>query len=192
MTLHAMIDLETLATTDDAAITQIGLVFFNEGGPLEDVEHEWVLDPTFQTDRRVDADTMRWHLDDRLRIDQLKRSYSTLGKLPWRALEELVRTIVSHRPKLIWAKSPSFDLRILAHAMREHRIADLPWGFWQERDVRTAFDFLELATGEKPALKKTHRAIDDAYEQAEWVAKALRLAGSGRAVDDITREPIAS
>ncbi len=193
--IHCMIDLETLATTEDAAITQIGLVFFDEDGPRHGGEHEWVTAPHVQPGRRIDGDTMNWHLMAPERVEQLRRSYSPLADPLSLSLREMADAIKEADPAYIWAKSPTFDLRILYHAMTAGSIEDLPWKFWQERDVRTAFHLLETA-GIKPALRKTHRALDDALEQADWVARALRMARDSAPAtltdDDIHHEPLAS
>lgn len=197
--IHAMIDLETLATTDDAVITQIGLVFFDIDGPRHDGSHEWIVNAQAQPQRAIDSDTMQWHLSEAGRALQLGRSYSNESLALGLALEYLVEEIKLAGPSYIWAKSPTFDLRILAHAMRGPErfmpAMDVPWKFHQERDVRTAFDFLKLA-GNPPVLAKAHRANLDALEQADWVARALRIArdasNANKAADEpseITRVP---
>lgn len=193
--IHAMIDLETLATTPDAIVTQIGLVLFDEHGPRHDGDHEWIVNVRGQEQRGRLAcdDTIRWHLKAGERAEQLARSYSEEAISVGAATGSLFECIHEAAPKYIWAKSPSFDLRILEDIVGG---ADrIPWKFYQERDVRTAFHLLELA-GNKPVLKKSHRAIDDALEQAEWVARTMRLARTAGTADltvgepaDITHEP---
>ncbi|MEC9482554.1 MAG: 3'-5' exoribonuclease, partial [Halomonas sp.] len=134
-TIHAMIDLETLATTDDAVITQIGLVFFDINGPRQGESHEWIVNAQTQTHRTIDSDTMQWHLRAGERAEQLARSYSSEALPLGLALEYVTEEIQRANPGYIWAKSPTFDLRILAHAMRGPEkympVMEQPWKFHQ-------------------------------------------------------------
>ena len=160
-----MIDLETLATTPDAAILTIGAVRFD---PFGDEINEPKMDSFYV---RVDIDscneynlvtndgTIEWWAQqskeaqyeafenpDRL---HLKEAFEKLYKFCWGS-------------KYVWANGAAFDIPICETVYRRIGKA-IPWNFWQVRDVRTAFD---LGINPQRPTVTAHNALADAYEQA--------------------------
>ena len=57
------------------------------------------------------------------------------------ALVELVQFINENHCERFWGCSPDFDFGHLAYWMKKYQI-DIPWQFWQLRDIRTIRDFI--------------------------------------------------
>lgn len=173
MTVHCMVDLETMSTRPDAAIVQVGACKFSmddaPGGSYFD--RSVSLASSIDAGLAVDGDTVSWWMEqDKAAQDSLLRGRLPLG----RTLEEFAAWFARPPvPKLVWANSPSFDLVILRNAYRAVGLR-CPWHYRQERDFRT---FCWLAGGlvtvpEVPAPTTRHVAVEDARYQALVVAAA--------------------
>lgn len=175
-----MIDLETLATSPDAAILTIGAVKFDPFGDDvndPDCEKFYVrvdLDSCDRIGLVTNDDTIAWWSqqsqeaqdeafspDNRIDIvDAMNQLY----KFCWGA-------------KRVWSHGASFDVVICEHIFKKINKA-VPWNFWQVRCTRTLFD-IGIDPKRPPVLK--HHALEDAWNQAVGVQntyKRLRTASS--------------
>lgn len=160
-----MIDLETLATSSDAAILTIGAVKFDPFGREltdPDMDSFYVrvdLDSCDEINLVTNDDTIAWWANqskeakyeafdnpDRLHI---REAFEQLYKFCWGA-------------KRVWSNGAAFDIPICEHVYKKLNKA-IPWSFWQVRDVRTAFD---LGINPKRPDITAHNALADAYQQA--------------------------
>jgi hypothetical protein len=179
-----MVDIETLGTNEDSVILQIGAVAFdvhdeNEAEPFEG----WFLTDILVSDqirtykRTVDNETLIWWMDSvspDARTSVLQRdSYNGLVCSIYSALEDFNTFVSMHKDEtdnFIWSNSPSFDLAIIKHAMRQCDIKPA-WNHWDERDVRTMHHLnktLKLGFNKK-IDGVAHNALDDAKGQAMYV-----------------------
>lgn len=161
-----MIDLETLATSTDAAILTIGAVKFDPFG--KDVEEPQMdsfyirvnIDSCNEINLAVDDGTIEWwsRQDQAVKEEafgdgadrvHIKDAMDQLYKFCWGA-------------KRIWSNGAAFDVPICETAFKRLNKA-IPWSFWQVRDVRTAFD-LGIDPKRPPVTK--HHALEDAWNQA--------------------------
>jgi hypothetical protein len=142
-TLHAMIDLETKATSTKSMIMQIGAIVFtpNEKGQgfgdvkinrilidVEDVRESDVYD--------IDPKTIQWW-EKKERKEAWETYIKSPNKLPLKkALELLFEFLTDYRISKYWAKPPRFDFAILEHAFITEGL-ELPWNHWSVQDVRT-------------------------------------------------------
>lgn len=164
-----MLDLETGAVEDDAAILEIGAVAFDpETG--ETGECLWLLIDWESNDaagRRWSGSTMAWWA---------RRWRAGLCPVPdpngLVGLAEAVRTAHEFISRLLgdggemWSKG-NFDMPKMRHAMRHHGLT-VPWQHWQEREMRTVMRWEGVAnSGDGVA----HQAIRDAVEQARCVCR---------------------
>lgn len=175
---HLMIDLETLATTPDAAVLTIGAVKFDPfGNELEDsnMESFYVrvdLDSCDRIGLVTNDDTIAWWakqsqeaqdeaFSEENRIDIVDAMHQ-LYKFSWGA-------------KAVWSHGAAFDIVICEHVFRKIEKA-IPWNFWQVRCTRTLFD-IGINPNRPPVLK--HHALEDAWNQAVGVQNVYRaLRGS--------------
>jgi hypothetical protein len=160
-----MIDLETLATSTDAAILTIGAVKFDPFGseikePAMDSFYCRVdLDSCDRIGLVTNDDTIAWWANqskeaqeaafdptDRLQIED---AFAQLYKFCWGA-------------KRVWSNGSCFDIMICEHVFKKVGRA-IPWKFWEIRDVRTAFD---LGINPQRPPVTAHHALEDAYNQA--------------------------
>ena len=161
-----MIDLETLATSTDAAILTVGAVKFDPfGRELQEAQMESFymrinIDSCDEIGLVTNDDTIAWWAQqskeaqdeafndgpDRVHI---REAFEKLYKFCWGA-------------QRVWSNGAAFDIPICETVYRRIGRA-IPWSFWQVRDVRTAFDL--GINPQRPAVT-AHNALADAYEQA--------------------------
>lgn len=169
--LHAMLDIETLSTDNNAFITSICLQTFypNKTGTTDEPVFTAVFDPWVEQEgSHIDPNTILW------RQRQNDASKSELRRRPREyhnfkeAFERLAKFVDHYNIKVVWANSPSFDCTIINHAAL--RTLGKPiFPYYAERDVRTVRHLLEVATGKKVELNNNHLAITDALNQIELV-----------------------
>ena len=160
-----MIDLETLATTTDAAILTIGAVKFDPFG--SDIKEPAMgsfyvkvdIDSCDELGLVSNDDTIAWWAQQSKEAQaeafegtnriHIRDAFDQLYKFCWGA-------------KRVWSNGAAFDIPICEHVYRKLNKA-IPWSFWAVRDVRTAFD-LGINPNRPPVL--AHHALQDAWNQA--------------------------
>jgi exodeoxyribonuclease VIII len=168
-----MIDLETLATSPDAAILTIGAVKFDPFG--DDVNDPKCtkfytrvdLDSCDKIGLVTNDDTIAWWANQSKeaqdeafgetdRVDIVDAMHQ-LYKFCWGA-------------KRVWSHGATFDIVICEHIFRKIGKA-IPWSFWEVRDTRTLFD-IGINPNRPPVLK--HHALEDAWNQAVGVQNVFK------------------
>ncbi len=177
-----MIDLETLATSTDAAVLTIGAVKFDPfGKDIEepDMDSFYVkvdIDSCDELNLAVNDDTIAWWANqskeaqaeafegtDRIHI---RDAFEQLYKFCWGA-------------KRVWSNGAAFDIPICETVYKRLNKA-VPWSFWQVRDVRTAFD-LGINPQRPPVL--AHHALQDAWNQAVGIQNVYTILRSSTTRD---------
>lgn len=168
-----MIDLETLATSPDAAILTIGAVKFDPFG--DDVNDPKCtkfytrvdLDSCDKIGLVTNDDTIAWWANQSKeaqdeafgetdRVDIVDAMHQ-LYKFCWGA-------------KRVWSHGATFDIVMCEHIFRKIGKA-IPWSFWEVRDTRTLFD-IGINPNRPPVLK--HHALEDAWNQAVGVQNVFK------------------
>jgi 3' exoribonuclease, RNase T-like len=164
---RAMIDIETLGTSMDAIIAEIGLVISQDG--QIDFSMQITLDWREQEllGRKADVFTLLWWAQDS-RIAQFKK-LAEHNNFNRGRLEKCLDFIVVHLRDCdeVWANSPSFDLAILNNLLMQTSGAKI--SYKNEMDFRTvrklhpdvAYDYPEDA----------HNALADAQAQVAHLRK---------------------
>ena len=160
-----MIDLETLATSTDAAILTIGAVKFDPfGSELKEpnMKSFYVrvdLDSCDEIGLVTNDDTIAWWAQqDKSAQDE---AFSSENRIHIRdAFEQLYKFCWG--AQRVWSNGSGFDIIICETVFNRIQKA-VPWSFWQARDCRTAFD-LGIDAKRPPVLK--HHALEDAWNQA--------------------------
>jgi Mesyanzhinovviridae exonuclease len=190
MTIHCMLDLETLGTGPRAAIIQIGACAFElDGGFLKEITHgDIVTSGTFEVTvsaqsslfagLEIDSSTLHWWrytapAEARLAVVEnvvsLPIALHALG-IWWSAVEATT----------IWANGAAFDPPILESAYRAVNQV-VPWSYRYVRDVRTILELAtDLAGWERPHRSVAHTALADAIAQAEDVRSAWQALKADR------------
>lgn len=189
-----MIDIETLATRNDAAIIQIGAVAFDpktgEVGPsfLVSVDENFyeAVTPFHVCDK-----TAAWWVGQKeakksLQINKVGTVYIALDRLHefFESLgDDFVIAKKRKKSSRVWANPPQFDLSILRYAASKAygHDTDVPWKYWQETDMRTLVhlrgpvrdeDLEDLRKQAKGLI--SHRADHDAIRQALIVSHLIK------------------
>lgn len=176
MSLHCMIDLETLSTHNFATILSIGACKFDPQGST--VEHKFhvYIEPASceRSGMRISADTVDWWMDagrDSARkqlmdhkADRVDLMEALLGFTDW----------YGTTPMPTWGNGSDFDNVILANAYKLTALS-CPWDFWDNRCFRT---LKNLGGGiAPPRACLAHDALADAVYQAESAQMILRHLG---------------
>lgn len=192
--MDVMIDIETLATRNDAAIIQIGAVAFDPesdtlgASMLVSVDKEFYEGNTqFYVDERTKAWWAKQSPEARKSLDMNKVSTIHLAMDRLTEFFEQIEFKKSGNPGkgVVWARPPQFDLSILRHAASKAygNDTEVPWHYRQENCMRTAMrstghhiNWDDL--GERAEDLVHHRADHDAMRQAMVVQemyKRMRL-----------------
>jgi DNA polymerase III epsilon subunit-like protein len=182
MNSDIMIDLETLATSPDAAILTIGAVRFDPFGR----ERERAEMTSFYAKIDIDSchelglvtsdDTIAWWASQSQEAQDaafdpegrqhIRDVFNDLYKFCWGA-------------KRVWSNGASFDVVICEHVFHKLQKA-VPWKFWEIRDVRTAFDL--GINPQRPPIT-AHHALEDAWNQAVGIQNVYNTLRSSTTSD---------
>lgn len=182
---HLMIDLETLATSEDAEILSIGFCIFTlDNDPVVEHSGSWTIRP--QEERRRDPNTCRWWLKQGAAAQEALFNKPSVDLRS--ALISLRFLWADEKPDKVWANGVSFDLGILRHAYKAtgHPV---PWKYRQEcclRSVRALAPIVGLCYNRwyEDGDQVKHDAESDAIHQAEFLIEFWeRARGAGLVID---------
>jgi len=164
-----MVDIESLSTENNSAITQIGACYFDrETGEIEkeflvnvDIEY---YDSKEGKQFDISGKTLKWW------FEQENHTFLDYEKIETMYLPEALILLnnFARRADQIWSHA-SFDMPIITEAMS--RLGLIPsWSYYKLRDIRTLKDLANIPKDQMPALKnkKTHNALEDAIFQVEY------------------------
>ena len=158
--MHVMVDIETMGTSNDAAIIAIGAVKYNNDGSGWDTFYQTVdLESSVGAGGKLDPSTVKWWLS------QSKAAQNALLENPL----DLVHTLSAFGrffPKdgLFWGFGATFDNVIVRNAYKSVNMVP-PWSYKNDRCFRTLVaQHPEVSWAER--LGEHHNALDDALHQA--------------------------
>lgn len=195
--MHVMVDIETIATSADAVIIQVGAKYFEFDGENTDfpgIDVDFLMDVAVgdqvkRLKRVIDPHTISWWMDDTkpdARVSVLSRDTSDSLFDVMNALNDYISRAKLHSrqtdaPFGVWANSPTFDLSIIRHAMVQLGIEPC-WSYGREYDVRTLRflnNHLELGVDyDKANGGIAHNALDDSKGQSKFVKSVFRVLNS--------------
>lgn len=188
--MQLMIDIETLATTKDACIIQIGLYPFaisKEGdddlknGVFTSLTMDVSVTEQIELGRAISEKTVSWWMDT-TSPEARENVLSRYDLIPFgdaiKAFNDYVYDIKngSRLEKFgIWGNSPSFDLEIMRHAVTSLGMKP-SWSYAEEYDVRTIRMLntkLELGVTYDKSHPLAHDAGYDAGMQGNFVTSVF-------------------
>ena len=177
---NIMIDIETTSTNPDAAIVSIGAIRFARGGKLRkigDMDSFYTkvsISSCEDVGLHTDPSTMDWwsRQDQSVRYEALENPTHRLSIHD--ALRKLAEWI-GRGDNLIWGNGDDFDCVILASAYRACGI-NVPWKFWNTRDVRTVFDLGGVKPWDLPTELK-HHPVHDCWRQIWGLQRSFGVIG---------------
>lgn len=174
MTMHAMIDLETLGLGAGASILQVGVVVFT----MEDGVQGYMSRNVDREDCRrfgltEDVDTLNWWQAPE-RADLFARLQTGCVSLVV-ALSDLHQVLHDCGVEYVWANGTNFDIAILEYACRRVRI-NVPWKYNVIRDMRTLVHVAGLANIKELVPRREDEVSHDALGDASWQSRVVQLA----------------
>lgn len=186
-----MIDLETLATSPNAAVLTIGAVKFDpfnietDNPTCEKFYVKVDLDSCDELGLDVNDDTIAWWGQQSKEAQE--EAFSTEGRIHIReAFDQLYKFCWG--AKRVWSHGASFDTVICENIFRKLNKA-VPWSFWQVRCTRTLFD-IGIDPQRPPVLK--HHALEDAWNQTVGVQNVFQKLRSSTQFDGKLISPFAN
>lgn len=171
--MDVMFDLETLDTKPSAVILSLGAVKFDPKQKGIDPNADRLsmrleIDPQTSMGRTVSDDTIAWWATQSKEAQEA--AFSEEGRVSIEHAVDLFHKFVWNSER-VWSQG-SFDVNIMEHLYTSIG-KPYAWQYWQVRDSRTLFDFVD---GNMDRTKH-HDAVEDAIAQAEAVQRALRKIG---------------
>lgn len=164
MTMHCIIDIETLGITPGSYILSISAVCGNDSftKAIDLNSHPGSLC----------RETLKWWFSDK--VSDNAREISLFPSVKEQcglkeSLEALLEFIYSHTNAIyFWAQGPGFDYGHLEYWLKHYDLP-IPWQYYQIRDVRTIQSFIPIAKHDKLVSSRPndkHTSLGDAkYEQ---------------------------
>tara|TARA_B100001057_G_scaffold94174_1_gene90620 strand:+ start:3062 stop:3577 length:516 start_codon:yes stop_codon:yes gene_type:complete len=167
--MHLMIDLETLATTPDAAILTIGACKFDpRSNDIDATFYERIqLDTQENYDRTINEDTLAWwsKQDKKVQEDAFGEGNDRID------LKDAMKKLYTFGlgTKNVWSHGSIFDVIIIENICQSFQQA-VTWKFWEVRDTRTLFDIADVSI----RIEGKHNALTDAMAQAKAVQQCYK------------------
>jgi len=172
MTIHAMIDLETLGTSPDTAVLTIGGVKFDPNTvstPYQEFYYRYEVNEQLDKGRTVLDSTLEWW--GKQAEDVREEALGDGNRTPViEVLQALNKWCVG--VDIIWCQGPSFDISILENMYKQYD-HHIPWDFWKIRDSRTLFGIMPKDP-RKEINFAAHNALEDCKVQALCVQQTLQ------------------
>lgn len=167
-----MIDLETLATSANSAVIQVGAVAFDSvAGTMSPDAFTMDVDlfSSVRLGGEVDGPTAQWWGDRgglELKDPRPLREVLT-GLSEWLGQFKDV--------KRVWCQGANFDEPIMAGYYRRAGI-DCPWPYYAARDTRTVYDLAKERGWSKPeGTQAVHTSLEDCRRQIICLMSALNV-----------------
>lgn len=169
---NIMIDIETLSTEFDAVILSIAAVRFDISTGIKSDNFYTKIDKQSCVDvgLKIDPDTVDWWMNQEEKARQ--EFLSTVDrKFLKDALKELSDFILEDDK--VWSNGSTFNLVILRNAYKACKM-DLPWQFYNERDVRTLSDLIPTIKENEPFVGTKHNPLWDCSHQIKYCSKVYK------------------
>ena len=164
--MDIMLDLETMGTSNNAAIVAIGAVVFDIGGVRDTFYKKIDLCSSSAHGGVIDASTVVWWLGQNKAAQDELIGEGRVDLIT--ALQDFHEWTLDMTNQYdvngIWGNGANFDNVILRNAYRNNQMQE-PWNFRQDRCYRTInTEFGQNIT--LPYIGVKHNALDDAFYQA--------------------------
>jgi 3' exoribonuclease, RNase T-like len=188
--LHIMVDIETLDTSVDSAITEIGAVIIagGEGNKLDRAFYYPCIDPrgsvskeTIEWRNKNNLPRLLWDQtipEEELEMNPLHIKRVMRNFFEW--IEDVCKT--TGATPVMWCKGTDFDKVILTRAAKNRcGIEKTPWAYNKFFDVRTLlYVFPQFKI---PSALVKHNGFDDALAQASCLTKIAEHISELRALE---------
>lgn len=174
--IFCMIDLETLALTNNAYILSCGAVMMDTGVSLvgQKFNHYSCRMPIKQPGRVIDPDTVFWHINNTTTATKEETFNKKRLIFIKTFFDDFLTWYRQYNPITVWSKGADFDIAILENLFTQYQ-ENVPWSYKDKRCYRTVLEFaMSFPNIKKKILSisgnteetKSHTALDDALNQA--------------------------
>lgn len=186
MHVAAMLDLETLATTEWAVVTEAAVVIVDlmdhsldaNDAPKPLFEQQWYFNIEEQGTRQISPATLRWRA---AMTPMFLVEMDTKPITPYRDfLVTLSNLMQVHNVDTVWSKGADFDIPIVANMCKTSGLS-IPWNFRQIRCFRTIEASIKNLADWGPGLPEErlfsepeHSALGDARFQMRTLCHIVR------------------
>lgn len=163
---HLVLDIETLGIKKGCAILSIGAV-------CGENSFYAVISPVVGS---VEKSTLDWWHSDKVSSDARTEVFvHSFKKYTLKeALCDFLAFIEVNQPHSFWGNSPEFDFGHIEYWLKYFEL-EVPWDYWQLRDIRTIKDF--VSAGDLDAINAKryipHIALEDARKERDILAAFL-------------------
>lgn len=171
---HIVLDLETLSTDPHAAVASIGAVAMTAQGAWV-AEFHTVVSTDHQYGRHICPKTCEWW-DEQSNEARFASILAPNPAHPLQALKDFtnwVLQIADPKKVKVWGNGSGFDNVILCSLFKDYPELEMPWAFWNDRDMRTVLDLQPHAKDVGPFEGVKHNALHDARHEAKQLTKVL-------------------
>lgn len=169
---HVMLDIETFGTRSNSVIATIGAVYFDlDTGELGDTFYKRIdIGSCCDAGLELCGQTYYWwsHQDEKARREVFEQFLRISLRLGLKRLSEFIK-----EDSFVWGNSARFDCGLIENAYHALGL-EIPWKFYNERDVRTLVSF---APEIKEKFKREgihHHALDDCYHQIKYCCEIYK------------------
>ena len=173
MTVHLMVDIETLSTRPGGVVISAAFVRC-----VDEAHFVMNLDVPQQValGLEIDPATHAWWADRNAETpgiwDRVTENPVSLDvALPYFA--QWIEWATAGDDWQIWCHGATFDVPLLDEVYRRKQIVS-PWKFWQVRDTRTLYDLAGINPKDY-AVPPPHVALNDALGQARALMASLKI-----------------
>lgn len=179
---NIMVDLETMGTESDAAITAIGAIRFDitEGTIIDEIYIKVDLQSCIDAGLSVKAETIEWWMKQNIEARQEMVKAGTILEQALGMFTEYIKKGKSE--PIVWGNGAAFDNVILKNAYIKMDIP-VPWNYWNDRCFRTLKTMLPAV--EVPVTGH-HIAVEDARWQTIYLLKGLGVYQDDRSTEEKT------
>lgn len=179
MPTHIMLDIETMSTEPNAAVTAIGATTFMTGSEAKTFYTTVDLKTAIACGGRVSGDTIKWWLSQ----EPVARAAIATASTPldsaltafsdW--LGKCVQANEGPKDIMVWGNGAAFDNVILRSAYAACGIP-APWPFYNDRCFRTLKNISTVDTSSIMRID-AHTALKDAVYQAACAERIITQLG---------------
>lgn len=165
-----MIDLETLGKRVNAAVVEVGAVFFNpETGELGDRFSEAIDFTDAMRYGKADGDTLKWWFRQSSQAQQNLIRGTKSAEVVWSKFEKFA--LLHGKDVHPWGNGATFDISKCEWQFGNVLGREAPWKFWLIQDCRTIKRAANGIVNYNDKLEGVaHSALDDAIHQAKYVS----------------------
>lgn len=166
-----MVDLETLATTPDAAILTIGAIAFDVYGNIKNKFYRRVdIDSCLQLGLAKDEATMQFWNENKLARDEAFKAEDRFHVRD--VIYDFTQFFKKNNGKTLWCLGANFDEPILSTVYKKLNM-EKPWQFWNVRCLRTLNSLAGINM--KQFGQPEHHALKDCEKQILAYKTAMQI-----------------